>query len=61
MKIRAVKKALKALRDGRKTPLLKRVKLQHIAYFANNEDKKVMAGLDINIRKDALLDYNQHD
>lgn len=48
MKIRTVKKALKALRDGRKTPLLKKVKLQHVAYFANNEDKKVLVGFDIN-------------
>ena len=40
MNIRTVKKAIKALRDGRKTPLLKKVGLNHIAYFANNKDKK---------------------
>ena len=40
MKIRTVKKALKAMRDGRKTPLLKKVTLENIAYFANNRDKK---------------------
>lgn len=40
MKIRTVKKALKALRDGRATPLLKRVRLSNVAYYANNKDKK---------------------
>lgn len=40
MKIRTVKKALKALRDGRKTPLMRKVRLSHISYFANNKDKK---------------------
>lgn len=33
MKIRTVKKALKALRDGRKTPLLKKVRLSNVSYF----------------------------
>ena len=40
MKIRTVKKALKALRDGRKTPLLRKVRLSNLAYFADNRDKK---------------------
>lgn len=40
MNIRTVKKAVKAFRDGRKTPLLKKVRLTNIAYFANNRDKK---------------------
>jgi len=40
MKIRTVKKALKALRDGRKTPLLRKVRLSNLAYFADNRDKR---------------------
>jgi len=40
MKVRIVKKALKALRDGRKTPLLRKVRLSHVSYFENNKDKK---------------------
>ena len=39
MKIRTVKKALKAMRDGRKTPLLKKVTLNNVAYFADSKDK----------------------
>lgn len=42
MKIRTVKKAIKALRDGRKTPLFRKVRLSNIEYFENNRDKKVI-------------------
>lgn len=39
MKIRAVKKALKALRDGRKTPLLRKVRLSHVSYFSKKRNE----------------------
>ena len=40
MKLRTVKKAIKAMRDGRKTPLFKKVRLDDVAYFENNKDHK---------------------
>ena len=40
MKLRTVKKAIKAFRDGRKTPLLKKVRLDDVAYFEYNKDHK---------------------
>ena len=38
MKIRIVKKAIKALKEGRNTPLLKKVRLNNVVYFAHNKD-----------------------
>lgn len=38
MKIRTVKKAIKALKEGRNTPLLKKVRLNNVAYFVSNKD-----------------------
>ena len=41
MKLRAVKKAIKEfIIKGRKTPLAKKVTLDHIAYFRDNKDHK---------------------
>ena len=41
MKIRTVKKVIKEfLIKGRKTPLAKKVTLDHIAYFGDNKDHK---------------------
>ena len=40
MKIRTVKKAIKALSEGRKTPLLRKVKLSNVTFYANSSDKK---------------------
>lgn len=44
MKIRTVKKALKAYRDERRTPLHRKVRLSHVAYFAENRDKQKHLG-----------------
>ena len=38
MKIRTVKKVLKAMTEERKTPLSRKVTFDHIQYFANNTD-----------------------
>lgn len=38
MKIRIVKKAIKALIEGRNTPLLNKVRLSNVADFAHNRD-----------------------
>ncbi len=40
MNIRTVKKAVKALRDGRRTPLLRKVRLSNLSYFESNRDKR---------------------
>ena len=39
MKLRTTKKAIKAIRDGRKTPLLRKVRLSNITDFENHNDK----------------------
>lgn len=40
MNIRTVKKAIKALRDGRKTPLLSKVTLTNVDFFVNYHNYK---------------------
>ena len=41
MKIRTVKKVIKEFMiKGRRTPLAKKVTLDHIAYFRDNKDKQ---------------------
>ena len=39
MKIRIVKKALKAFRQGRFTPLLRKVRLSHVCFLCNIRNK----------------------
>lgn len=40
MKIRTIKKAIKALRDGRRTSLLAKVRLSNIVYLEKYLDKR---------------------
>ena len=40
MKIRTVKKAIKDWMKGKRTPLMKKVRLDNISYFEYNRDHK---------------------
>lgn len=38
MKIRVIKKAIKAIAEGRRTPLMKKVTLDNVSFFQYNKD-----------------------